>query len=150
MTSPAEDRNAMPTEMKINLVVHYDKEFWEMFRGGSLNQLRRIINMAKILFSYPQLNTYIDIVVKKEYYISSPINPTEDLQKLVEFTADNHPDYADVYLYMSVLDQGDHNLSCHIKAELIWPFSRVSIRGDKLSTHAYFWPFMIALPPCTP
>ena len=70
MTSPTEERNAMPTEMKINLVVHYDKEFWEMFRGGSLNQLRKIINMAKILFSYPQLNTYIDIVVKKEYYIS--------------------------------------------------------------------------------
>ena len=127
MTSSAEDRNAMPTEMKINLVVHYDKEFWEMFRGGSLNQLRKIINMAKILFSYPQLNTYIDIVVKKEYYISSPINPTEDLQNLVEFTADNHPDYADVYLYMSVLDQGDHNLSCQIKAELIGPLSRVSI-----------------------
>ena len=41
--------------------------------------MRKIINLAKVVFAYPQLNTHIDLVVIKEYSLSGKINPTVDL-----------------------------------------------------------------------
>ena len=93
---------------RVNLVIHYDQHFREKFTTGSLNKLRYIINLAKVLFAYPQLNTHIDLIVTKEYSLSGRINPTVDLANLKQFTTDKHPDYADVYLYMSVLDPGSN------------------------------------------
>ena len=61
------------------MVIHYDEHFWETFGTGSLNKLRKIINLAKVVFAYPQLNTHIDLVVIKEYSLSGKINPTVDL-----------------------------------------------------------------------